>query len=84
MDALLETIDRPGANWGFAKRAGLYSLAPVFDNGSCLPSRLADEEETLTVMKSKEETEARVFAFPASQRSVPLRLRFQLPFFFTL
>lgn len=67
VDALLGNFDRHGANWGFAKRNGSYSLAPVFDNGSCLFPRLVDEDSMLSVMNSKEETEKRVFMFPTSQ-----------------
>ncbi len=67
IDALLGNFDRHGANWGFVKRNSLYSLAPVFDNGSCLFPRLASEDEMLSVMRSKEETEMRVFTFPTSQ-----------------
>ena len=36
VDALLGNFDRHGGNWGFLKRDNRYSLAPVFDNGSCL------------------------------------------------
>ncbi len=67
VDALLGNFDRHGANWGFLKRNGLYSLAPVFDNGSCLFPRLTDEDEMLAVMGSDEETEKRVYTFPTSQ-----------------
>ncbi len=67
VDALLGNFDRHGANWGFVKRNGLYSLAPVFDNGSCLFPRLTSEDEMLSVMGSREETEMRVFTFPTSQ-----------------
>ena len=34
VDALIGNFDRHGLNWGFVKRNGAYSLAPVFDNGS--------------------------------------------------
>lgn len=67
VDALLGNFDRHGANWGFVKRDGRYSLAPVFDNGSCLFPNMTDEDEMKFVMASKEETEKRVFEFPTSQ-----------------
>lgn len=67
VDALLGNFDRHGANWGFVKRDDRYSLAPVFDNGSCLFPRLIDESEMLSIVNSKEETEKRVFTFPTSQ-----------------
>ena len=67
VDALLGNLDRHGANWGFVKRDGRYSLAPVFDNGSCLFPNMTDEDEMKFVMASKEETEKRVFEFPTSQ-----------------
>ena len=36
MDALLGNFDRHGANWGFIKEDNKYTIAPIFDNGSCL------------------------------------------------
>lgn len=67
VDALLGNFDRHGGNWGFLKRDNQYSLAPVFDNGSCLFPNLTDEEEMLRIIDSTEETDKRVFAFPTSQ-----------------
>lgn len=67
IDALLGNFDRHGANWGFIKQNNQYSLAPVFDNGSCLFPQLTDEDDMISIMKSKEETEKRVFVFPTSQ-----------------
>ena len=67
VDALLGNFDRHGANWGFVKRCGSYSLAPVFDNGSCLFPRMTDEEEMRLIIGSNEETNKRVFEFPTSQ-----------------
>lgn len=66
-DALLGNFDRHGLNWGFIKRNGAYSLAPVFDNGSCLFPALVDEDDMLRIIASEEETAKRVFGFPASQ-----------------
>lgn len=67
MDALLGNFDRHGGNWGFIKENNRYSLAPVFDNGSCLYPNLTDESEMLVIINSKEETEKRIFNFPTSQ-----------------
>lgn len=67
MDALLGNFDRHGANWGFIKENSRYSLAPVFDNGSCLFSNLVDEAEMREIMESEEETDKRIYKFPTSQ-----------------
>lgn len=67
MDALLGNFDRHGANWGFTKENNRYTLAPVFDNGSCLFPNLIDETEMIEIMKSKNETEKRIYKFPTSQ-----------------
>ena len=67
VDALLGNFDRHGANWGFIKKENLYSLAPVFDNGSCLYPNLTDENEMIKIMASEEETNKRVYTFPTSQ-----------------
>ncbi len=67
MDALLGNFDRHGANWGFIKENNRYTLAPVFDNGSCLFPNLVDEEEMQEIMRSEEETEKRIYKFPTSQ-----------------
>ena len=67
MDALLGNFDRHGANWGFIKENNSYTLAPVFDNGSCLFPNLTDKEEMKDIMRSKEETDKRVYRFPTSQ-----------------
>lgn len=67
MDALLGNFDRHGANWGFIKENNRYTLAPVFDNGSCLFPNMADEEEMIVVMESEEETDQRIYRFPTSQ-----------------
>ena len=67
MDALLGNFDRHGANWGFIKENNYYTLAPVFDNGSCLFPNLVDEAEMMEIMNSEEETEKRIYKFPTSQ-----------------
>ena len=67
MDALLGNFDRHGANWGFIKENNRYTLAPVFDNGSCLFPNLVDEAEMQEIIASEEETNKRAFKFPTSQ-----------------
>lgn len=67
VDALLGNFDRHGMNWGFIKRNNVYSLAPIFDNGSCLFPNLTDESEMAAIMTSPAETAKRVFSFPTSQ-----------------
>lgn len=67
MDALLGNFDRHGANWGFIKENNRYTLAPVFDNGSCLFPNLVDKTEMIEIMGSKEETDKRIYKFPTSQ-----------------
>lgn len=67
MDALLGNFDRHGANWGFIKENDRYTLAPIFDNGSCLFPNLTDEKEMLAIIESEEETDKRVYKFPTSQ-----------------
>ena len=67
MDALLGNFDRHGANWGFIKENNKYTLAPVFDNGSCLFPNLTDEAEMKKITESEEETTKRIYQFPTSQ-----------------
>jgi len=67
LDAFLGNFDRHGANWGFIKEKGKYSIAPVFDNGSSLFPALIDEDEMKLIMASKEETDKRIYKFPTSQ-----------------
>lgn len=67
VDALIGNFDRHGANWGFLKKGNIYTLAPIFDNGSCLFPRLTDEEQLRVVLSSKEEQNRRVYGFPTSQ-----------------
>ncbi len=67
VDALIGNFDRHGANWGFIKENNRYSLAPVFDNGSCLFPNLVDEDEMREIIESEEETDKRVYKFPTSQ-----------------
>ncbi len=67
VDALLGNFDRHGANWGFLKENNKYTLAPVFDNGSCLFPNMTDEKEMMDIIASNEETDKRVYQFPTSQ-----------------
>ena len=67
MDALLGNLDRHGANWGFIKENNRYTLAPIFDNGSCLFPNLVDESEMMEIIESEEETDKRIYRFPTSQ-----------------
>lgn len=67
VDALLGNFDRHGGNWGFIKENNCYTLAPVFDNGSCLFPNLVDEAEMKEIMESEEETDKRIYRFPTSQ-----------------
>lgn len=67
VDALLGNFDRHGANWGFLKCNNRYSLAPVFDNGSCLFPQLVADDEIAHVLSSEDEMLARVYRFPTSQ-----------------
>ncbi|MCQ2771685.1 MAG: HipA domain-containing protein [Bacilli bacterium] len=67
VDALIGNFDRHGANWGFIKKGNSYSLAPVFDNGSCLYPQMVDENEMLYVLSNEEEINDRVYKYPTSQ-----------------
>ena len=67
VDALIGNFDRHGANWGFLKKDNQYSLAPVFDNGSCLFLNLNDEDEMLKIINDEEQIDLRVYKFPTSQ-----------------
>lgn len=67
IDALLGNFDRHGSNWGFLKKNNAYTLAPVFDNGSCLFPNQTDQEEMEKIIHSPEETDKRIFTFPTSQ-----------------
>ena len=67
VDALLGNFDRHGGNWGFLKKNNRYSLAPVFDNGSCLFPQLTDDDAMEKIMSSEELTNERIYKFPTSQ-----------------
>ncbi len=67
VDALLGNFDRHNGNWGFLKndKTGEFSIAPVFDCGSCLLPQ-ADEKIMKAVINDKKELDARIFTFPRS------------------
>lgn len=67
IDGLLGNFDRHGRNWGFLKKNNEYTLAPVFDNGSCLFPKMTDENEMKEIMSSQEKTNERIYGFPTSQ-----------------
>lgn len=67
VDALLGNFDRHGANWGFLKKNNRYSLAPIFDNGSCLYPNMIDEYEMKSIIEDEEQINLRVYKFPTSQ-----------------
>ena len=67
VDALLGNFDRHGGNWGFLKKNNRYTLAPVFDNGSCLFPQLTDDDAMNKIMDSEELTNERIYKFPTSQ-----------------
>ena len=67
VDALLGNFDRHGGNWGFLKKNNTYTLAPVFDNGSCLYPNMINEDEMKYVISDEKEINRRIFKFPTSQ-----------------
>ena len=67
VDALLGNFDRHGGNWGFLKKNNRYTLAPAFDNGSCLFPQLTDDDTINKIMNSEELTNERIYKFPTSQ-----------------
>lgn len=67
VDALVGNFDRHGGNWGFLKKNNRYSLAPVFDNGSCLFPQLTDDDMMNRIMNSEELTDERIYKYPTSQ-----------------
>lgn len=71
VDALLGNFDRHNGNWGFLvnEYTGEVSLAPVFDQGSCLLPQ-ADDHIMQKCLDSPEEMNARIYSFPASMLKV--------------
>ncbi len=67
VDALIGNFDRHGANWGFLKRDNKYTLAPIFDNGSCLFPQMINEDEMEFILNDEKEINKRIYEFPTSQ-----------------
>ena len=67
IDALNGNFDRHGGNWGFIKKDGKYTIAPVYDNGSCMYPKLNTDELIVKVLASEEELDKRIYSFPTSQ-----------------
>jgi hypothetical protein len=67
IDSLIGNFDRHGANWGFIKEKNRYTLAPIFDNGSCLFPRIHTDEACLEILDNEDEIDKRIFSFPTSQ-----------------
>lgn len=67
VDAFIGNFDRHNGNWGFLinEEKQDIKIAPVFDCGSCLFAEM-DVNKMLAVMKSKAETEYRLFVIPKS------------------
>ena len=66
-DAFLGNFDRHNGNWGFLINQGkeAVSLAPVYDNGSCLYPQLTEEQMKM-VLNDRTEIENRIYVFPNS------------------
>ena len=67
VDALTGNFDRHGGNWGFLKKDNKYTMAPIFDNGSCLFPNMTDEDEMKAIIDDEELIDMRVYKFPTSQ-----------------
>ncbi|MCQ2742383.1 MAG: HipA domain-containing protein [Bacilli bacterium] len=67
VDALIGNFDRHGGNWGFLKKENVFSLSPVFDNGSSLFPNLTDDDEMEKIINDQEQIDVRVYDFPTSQ-----------------
>ena len=67
VDALLGNFDRHNGNWGFLVEEDIQSssLAPVFDNGSCLLPQ-ADDSIMQRCLEDEDEMNARIYTFPTS------------------
>ena len=66
VDALNGNFDRHGGNWGFIKKENKYKIAPVFDNGSSMYPKLNTDKQLAEIMRSEEEIDKRIYAFPTS------------------
>lgn len=64
-DAILGNRDRHRGNWGYLSDHGIYTFAPLYDNGGCL---FPDVDRVISTFYSnkKEFLKPRVFNFPAS------------------
>ena len=67
VDALIGNFDRHNGNWGFLveEDTQISSLAPVFDNGSCLLPQ-ADDSVMQRCLDDEDEMNARIYTFPTS------------------
>ncbi|MBO6230010.1 MAG: HipA domain-containing protein [Ruminiclostridium sp.] len=67
VDALVGNFDRHNGNWGFLfnKISGAYSIAPIYDCGSCLLPQ-ADPEMIQRILNDENELNARVYNYPLS------------------
>ncbi len=65
VDTLIGNFERHGRNWGFIKKGGKYTAAPVFGNDSCLFPEIVSDEQCLELLRSKEKMEQRIFRSPA-------------------
>ena len=65
-DSLLGNFDRHNGNWGFlSDEKRHFSIAPIFDCGSCLFPE-ADDDILKNQLIDKEEFEKRIYTFPNS------------------
>ena len=67
VDALIGNWDRHNGNWGFLynSRTDEISIAPVYDNGSCLFPQ-ADENIMMATLEDPSEMNFRIFEIPVS------------------
>ena len=67
VDALIGNFDRHNGNWGFLfnKSGGTYSIALIYDCGSCLLPQ-ADPEMMRKILNDNNELNARVYNYPLS------------------
>lgn len=43
-DAVIGNTDRHTENWAFINNEGIYRFSPIYDSGSCLSSKIAEED----------------------------------------
>lgn len=70
VDAYLGNFDRHNGNWGFIVdvNSDKWSLAPVYDCGSCLYAQ-ADDETKKRIMTSEQDLKIRIYQRPLSALS---------------